>query len=201
HAAGMPARAEAWADGAFPSPRTPSDPRGASTRPLPTRGNSIRRAGRPGRYASCSPLGVEDIVMRRIVAVSVAVLCSVALLLFRAGVGGPVGTSDAAPTAGAGPLDDIIQRRGLTPDEAEAALKTFVPPGKYDDFVMVTSGGHRGSVLLYGIPSMRLLKEVPVYAPDSWQGWAQGNIDSDEVLKKGSFAEGLPTQTWGDLHH
>jgi nitrous-oxide reductase len=107
----------------------------------------------------------------------------------------------AAPTAGANPVDEIVRARGLTPDEVEAALKVFVPPGRFDDFVMVTSGGHRGTVMLYGIPSMRLLKEVPVYAPDSWQGWGQGSADSDEVLRKGSFAEGLPVQTWGDLHH
>jgi nitrous-oxide reductase len=66
--------------------------------------------------------------------------------------------------------------------EAEAALKTFVPPGKYDDFIMFTSGGHRGTIMLYGIPSMRLLKEIPVYAPDAWQGWNQGEKESAEVL-------------------
>ena len=37
---------------------------------------------------------------------------------------------------------------------------------------MVTSGGHAGSIYLIGIPSMRMLKEIPVYAPNSWQGWA-----------------------------
>ena len=114
-----------------------------------------------------------------------------------------LGTS-AARTASAGPpttLEEIMTKRGLTPDEAAAALKVFVPPGKFDDFVMFTSGGHRGSVLLYGIPSMRLLKEIPVYSPDAWQGWAQGEIESMEVLKRGSFAPGLPTLTWGDLHH
>ncbi len=99
------------------------------------------------------------------------------------------------------PIDEIIQERGMTPDEAEAALKTFVPPGKYDDFVMITSGGHRGSILLYGIPSMRMLKEIPVYSPDVWQGWGQGDTDSEEILKKGSWGPGLPVQTWGDLHH
>lgn len=98
-------------------------------------------------------------------------------------------------------LEKVIHDRNLNPDEALAALKTFVPPGRYDDFVMVTSGGHRGSVLLYGIPSMRLLKEIPVYAPDSWQGWGQGETSSMEILKKGSFGPGLPTLTWGDLHH
>ena len=109
--------------------------------------------------------------------------------------------STAATAAPATPIEEIIRERNLTPDEAAAALKVFVPPGRYDDFVMVTSGGHRGSVMLYGIPSMRLLKEVPVYSPDSWQGWAQGEASSGEMLKKGSFGGGLPTLTWGDLHH
>ena len=49
--------------------------------------------------------------------------------------GEPVATSDVAPAAG-NPLDAVIAERGLTPEEAEAALKTFVPPGRYDEFVM-----------------------------------------------------------------
>lgn len=107
------------------------------------------------------------------------------------------------PVAGSasGGIDDIIKARGLTPDEAEAALKVYVPPGRFDDFVMVTSGGHRGTVMLYGIPSMRLIKEAPVWSRDSWQGWGQGEVESEEMLKKGSFAPGLPELTWGDLHH
>ncbi|HZP39913.1 MAG TPA: cytochrome C, partial [Candidatus Binatia bacterium] len=130
--------------------------------------------------------------------IGAAIVGGVALLVRGPG-GDAVGVSQAAPSGN--PLDEIIQQRGLTPDEAEAALKTFVPPGKYDDFVMVTSGGHRGTIMLYGIPSMRLLKEIPVYAPDAWQGWGQGDEESAEVLKKGSWGDGLPTLTWGDLHH
>jgi nitrous-oxide reductase len=110
-------------------------------------------------------------------------------------------TTQVAASTGMQPLDAIIKERNLTPDEAAAALKVFTPPGKYDEFVMITSGGHRGSVMLYGIPSMRLLKEIPVYSADSWQGWAQGEDHSGEMLKKGSFGTGLPTLTWGDLHH
>lgn len=59
-------------------------------------------------------------------------------------------------------------------------------PVATDEFVMLTSGGHRGTIMLYGIPSMRMLKEIPVYAPDSWQGWQQGETGSMEVVKKGS---------------
>jgi nitrous-oxide reductase len=141
-------------------------------------------------------------MIRKSFAIAIAAVATLAAgtLLSRRSGDLSVATSEAVPTTG-NPLDEIIQQRGLTPDEAEAALKTFVPPGKYDEFVMITSGGHRGSILLYGIPSMRMLKEVPVYAPDSWQGWEQGETGSMELVKKGSFGEGLPTQTWGDIHH
>jgi nitrous-oxide reductase len=121
-----------------------------------------------------------------------------AFLLARSG-GVPVATSEAAAPGNA--IEQIIQERNLTPDEAEAALKTFVPPGRFDDAIMFTSGSHSGSILLYGIPSMRLLKRIPVYSPDVWQGWGQGDTDSAEVWREGSFGEALPTQTWGDLHH
>src|SRR5262249_41521182 len=87
--------------------------------------------------------------MRAKTLIALAIAIIAAAFFLRGGVDTPVPTSNAAATA-ANPLDDIIQRRGLTPDEAEAALETFVPPGKYDDFVMVTSGGHRGTVMLYG---------------------------------------------------
>ena len=112
---------------------------------------------------------------RHALVITAVVVAGAALLASRSPGPGPVAVSQAA--SGGSPLDEIIQQRGLTPDEAEAALKVFVPPGKYDDFVMITSGGHRGSIMLYGIPSMRLLKEVPVYAPDSWQGWGPVNGD------------------------
>ena len=130
------------------------------------------------------------------IAITVA---ATAVLLSSRGPSGPVASSEAAQSGSS--LDQIMAQRGLSPEEAEAALKTFVPPGRFDDYVMFTSGGHRGSIMLYGIPSMRLLKEIPVYAPDSWQGWAQGDDGGEATLRAGSFADGLPTQTWGDLHH
>jgi nitrous-oxide reductase len=111
------------------------------------------------------------------------------------------GDSPLVAAGDPGSLEDIVRARNLTPAEAAAALRVYVPPGRYDDFVMFASGGHRGSVLLYGIPSMRLLKEIPVYSPDAWQGWSQGEKESGKMLAGGSFGGGAPTLTWGDLHH
>lgn len=139
--------------------------------------------------------------MKRTLWMSVAALVAGGAIVLLVNRGSPVGVSDSEAAPAAGSLEEIIQARGLTPDEAEAALKTFVPPGRHDDFIMFTSGGHGGNILLYGIPSMRLLKAIPVYAPDAWQGWGQGDDSSAKVLREGSFAPGLPTQTWGDLHH
>jgi len=141
---------------------------------------------------------MNDAKKRRILLGVITLGAALAMILSR---GSGTGVTPSAAAVPANSLDQIMQDRGLTPDEAEAALKTFVPPGKHDEFMMITSGGHRGSILLYGIPSMRLLKEIPVYAPDTWQGWGQGDTDSAEVLKNGSFGKGLPVQTWGDLHH
>jgi nitrous-oxide reductase len=109
------------------------------------------------------------------------------------------GSPGAAPDSSA--LEQVAIARGLDPAEARAALETFVPPGKKDEFVMFTSGGHAGSIYILGIPSMRLLKEIPVYAPNSWQGWAQGSEEGARILKEGTFSPDLPTQTWGDVHH
>src|SRR3970040_976816 len=57
-----------------------------------------------------------------------------------------------------GDLDAIAQERGLTPEDMKHALQQYVPPGKYDDYVMISSGGHSGQVMVIGMPSMPILK-------------------------------------------
>ena len=79
--------------------------------------------------------------------------------------------------------------RGLTVEEAEAALTTYVPPGEYDPYIIVSSGGHSGNIHLVGVPSMRLLKTIPVFTPESWSGYGQG---SD--LLRGGPRRGLQRQ-------
>ena len=43
----------------------------------------------------------------------------------------------------------------MTPDDINAALKTYVPSGKWDDYYLFTSGGHSGNLIVIGVPSMR----------------------------------------------
>jgi nitrous-oxide reductase len=97
-------------------------------------------------------------------------------------------------------LQSVAASRGLSPDEMENAIKTYVPPGKYDDYYIFASGGHSGQIHVIGVPSMRLLKTIPVFTPDAWNGYGFGNAEQEAMFAEGS--KGEPTLLkWGDTHH
>src|SRR5918994_496285 len=112
------------------------------------------------------------------------------------------GCSRGAMRAGQSDLLQLAQARGLTPEDATRALKTFVPPGGRDEYMLFASGGHSGQVFVIGLPSMRLLKSIAVFTPEPWQGYGYGNDWSTEALKGGRT--NLQTGndiTWADTHH
>jgi len=110
------------------------------------------------------------------------------------------GVSLAAMTAawGAETLDDVMKRRGLTQKDVLAAAKTYVPTGKRDDFVAFSSGGQSGQVIVYGIPSMRILKYIGVFTPEPWQGY--GFDDESKAVLAGGRINGKDIN-YGDTHH
>src|SRR3989337_1901761 len=90
------------------------------------------------------------------------------LVLLAAACGGD---GDDGGNGGAdGDLQQIADDRGLTPEDMRHALQQFVPPGSYDDYVMFSSGGHSGQVLVIGMPSMRILKVIAAFTPEPWPG-------------------------------
>ncbi len=93
----------------------------------------------------------------------------------------------------------IIQQRGLKPEDVIAALKTYMPTGKWDEYIMFSSAGHSGQILVIGLPSMRLLKVIGVFTPEPWQGWGFGAKSTMQVLQDG-YVDGKPI-LWGDTHH
>ena len=103
------------------------------------------------------------------------------------GVGGTL-SGDAAA---------IAQTRGLSPDDVTAALKTYMPTGVHDEYLIFASGGHSGQMLVIGVPSMRLLKMIGVFTPEPWQGWGYGA--GNEVLDQGNI-NGKEVR-WADTHH
>ncbi|HEX3036024.1 MAG TPA: Sec-dependent nitrous-oxide reductase [Thermodesulfobacteriota bacterium] len=97
---------------------------------------------------------------------------------------------------------EIAKARGLSPKDVEAALKTYVPSGKYDEYLMFASGGHSGQVFVIGVPSMRLLKVIAAFTPEPWQGYGTGGKESGDTLKGGNMPLGKNrTLSWADTHH
>ena len=53
----------------------------------------------------------------------------------------------------------------------DAASKVYVAPGKYDEFYDFVSGGFNGQMSVYGIPSGRLLRIIPVFSAFAENGY------------------------------
>jgi len=76
-----------------------------------------------------------------------------------------------------------------------AAQKTYVAPGKYDEFYNFVSGGFSGQLSVYGLPSGRLLRVIPVFSVDPEKGWGY----SEETKPMLNTSHGFVP--WDDLHH
>jgi nitrous-oxide reductase len=76
-----------------------------------------------------------------------------------------------------------------------AAEKVYVPPGELDKYYGFLSGGQSGSVFVVGIPSGRLLREIPVFEPRAAYGYAMNDTDPRRQLLDATGG------AWGDTHH
>ncbi|MEQ9207587.1 MAG: Sec-dependent nitrous-oxide reductase [Phycisphaerales bacterium] len=94
-------------------------------------------------------------------------------------------------------VQQIAKERGLSTTDLLAAAKTYTPTGMKDEYVIFSSGGHSGQVFVIGVPSMRILRTIGVFTPESWQGWGYGV--GDEVLDEGNVSD--RENRWGDTHH
>src|ERR1051326_775627 len=78
---------------------------------------------------------------------------------------------------------------------SDVASKVYVPPGKYDDFYFFTSGGFSGQVGVYGLPSGRLFRVIPVFSVDAEKGYGFSEETKPMLQTSHGF---IP---WGDSHH
>jgi len=95
-------------------------------------------------------------------------------------------------------LDEVMTRRGLSQQDLLAAAKTYTPSGGRDEFIVFSSGGQSGQVIVYGVPSMRILKYVSAFTPEPWQGFGFDE-ESKRILEEGKI-DGREIH-WGDTHH
>ncbi len=77
----------------------------------------------------------------------------------------------------------------------DAAIKAYVAPGKYDEFYNFVSGGFSGQVSVYGLPSGRLLRVIPVFSVDPEKGYGY----SEETKPMLNTSHGFVP--WDDAHH
>lgn len=82
--------------------------------------------------------------------------------------------------------------RAVAPGEFE------VHPGKLDSYYTFSSAGHNGEVRIYGVPSGRTLKRIPVFNVDPMVGWG---ITNESKAIMGTNADGSLKYMTGDTHH
>ena len=78
---------------------------------------------------------------------------------------------------------------------AGAAEEVYVAPGQYDEFYAFLSGGFSGQISVYGLPSGRLLKVIPVFSVDAEK--AYGFNEETKPMLNTSYGF-VP---WDDAHH
>ena len=91
--------------------------------------------------------------------------------------------------------DSTAKKEKQAQQNKSAAEQVYVPPGKLDDYYAILSGGQSGSAFVYGIPSCRFIKEIPIFEPRAGLGYA--NNPGSESYKRLAATGPL----WGDTHH
>lgn len=76
-----------------------------------------------------------------------------------------------------------------------AAEKVFIAPGEHDEFYAFMSGGFSGQVAVYGLPSGRLFKIIPVFSVDAEK--AYGFNEETKPMLNTTYGS-IP---WDDAHH
>jgi nitrous-oxide reductase len=101
-------------------------------------------------------------------------------------------TAAAVAVASCGPKQ--IPGQGLT-GGADAAAKVYIAPGQYDEYYAFLSGGFNGNLAVYGLPSGRLLRDIPVFSQYPEKGY--GYNEQTKAMLNTSYG----TLPWDDAHH
>lgn len=78
---------------------------------------------------------------------------------------------------------------------SSAAEKVYVAPGEHDEFYAFISGGFNGQLSVYGLPSGRLFKVIPVFSQDAEKAYGYNEETKPLLETSHGFVP------WDDLHH
>ncbi len=84
---------------------------------------------------------------------------------------------------------------------SDAASAVYVAPGKHDEFYSFLSGGFNGQVAVYGIPSGRLLKVIPVFSQNAENGYGYNEeyqANAEYFLRICALGRSAPPETIAD---
>lgn len=92
-------------------------------------------------------------------------------------------------------LSSCKPKGASTAVSGDAAQRVYVAPGQHDEIYAFVSGGFSGQVSVYGIPSGRMLKVLPVFSQDPETGYGYSEETKPMLMTSHGF---IP---WGDEHH
>ena len=78
---------------------------------------------------------------------------------------------------------------------SSAAEKVYVAPGEHDEFYAFISGGFSGQLSVYGLPSGRLFKVIPVFSQDAEKAYGYNEETKPMLNTSHGFVP------WDDAHH
>ncbi|MCO6466937.1 MAG: Sec-dependent nitrous-oxide reductase, partial [Bradyrhizobiaceae bacterium] len=73
--------------------------------------------------------------------------------------------------------------------------RVYVAPGAKDEFYAFASGGFSGQMAVYGLPSGRLFRVIPVFSQNPENGWGYSEETKPMLMTSHGF---IP---WDDAHH
>ena len=86
-------------------------------------------------------------------------------------------------------------KNAATSVKGDSAAKSYVAPGQYDEYYNFVSGGFSGQMAVYGLPSGRLFRVIPVFSVDPEKGWGYSEETKPMLNTSHGF---VPCD---DLHH
>lgn len=98
-------------------------------------------------------------------------------------------------TSCGGPTTDGGKHANSGALKGSAAEKVYVAPGEYDEFYAFISGGFSGQLAVYGLPSGRLFRVIPVFSQDPEKGYGYNEETKPLLNTSHGFVP------WGDAHH
>ena len=97
---------------------------------------------------------------------------------------------------GCGPGDQKSSNQGAL--TGNAAEKVYIAPGEHDSHYAFLSGGFSGQLAVYGLPSGRLFRVIPVFSQDPEKGYGYNEETKPMLMTSHGFIPWIsPVWPWG----